>query len=106
MILGVVPSASVGANYNYARPREVFMKTTLGLLGLFALACLSLGDFRHTAWAQTIRDHQATARIVSLEKVSTADGSVSGEVINHSRNALRDVRLLIRYIWLWDNETK
>ena len=82
------------------------MKTRWGLLGLFALACLSLGDFRPAAWAQTIRDHQATARIVSLERVSITDGSVSGEVINHSRNALRNVQLLIRYIWLWDSETK
>ena len=72
----------------------------------FAIAYLSLGAFRLTAWAQTIRDREATARIVSVEKVSVTDGSVSGAVINQSKNTLRDVQLLIRYIWLWDNETK
>ena len=84
------------------------MKTRLALnvLGFFALACLSFGAFSPTAWAQAIRDREQTARIVSVEKVSVTDGSVSGEVINHSKNALRDVQLLIRYIWLWDNETK
>jgi hypothetical protein len=83
------------------------MKTALGrtLLGLFVLAGLSL-DYHPTLRAQTIRDREATARIVSVERVSVSDGSVSGEVINQSKNTLRDVQLLIRYIWLWDNETK
>ena len=83
------------------------MKTALGrtLLGLFVLAGLSL-DYHPTLRAQTIRDRKATARIVSVERVSVSDGSVSGEVINQSKNTLRDVQLLIRYIWLWDNETK
>ena len=84
------------------------MKTAsaCSLLCFFAIAYLTLGAFRPSAWAQAIRDREATARIVSVEKVSVTDGSVSGEVINHSKNALRDVQLLIRYIWLWDNETK
>ncbi|HLN82771.1 MAG TPA: hypothetical protein VK355_04075, partial [Candidatus Binatia bacterium] len=78
------------------------MKTRLALnvLGFFALASLSFGAFHPTAWAQTIRDREQTSRIVSVEKVSVTDGSVSGEVINHSKNTLRDVQLLIRYIWL------
>ena len=84
------------------------MKTALGraLVSLFALACLSLGGFCPTTSAQTIRDRAASERIVSVEKLSVTDASVSGEVMNHSRNAVRDVQLLIRYVWLWDNETK
>lgn len=84
------------------------MKTALprALVLLLALSCLSLGGFRPAAWAQTISDRAAIERIVSIDKVSVTDASVSGEVINRSRNALRDVQLLIRYIWLWDNETK
>jgi hypothetical protein len=75
-------------------------------VSLFAAACLSLGGFRPTAWAETIRDRAAIERIVSVDKLSVTDASVSGEVVNHSRNAVRDVQLLIRYIWLWTNETK
>jgi hypothetical protein len=84
------------------------MKTTLSraLVSLFALTFLSLSGFPPTAWAQMIRDRVAIERIVSVDKVSVTDASVSGEVVNHSRNAVRDVQLLIRYIWLWDNETK
>ena len=81
------------------------MKTALSV-SLFVAACLSLGGLRSTAWAQTIRDRAAIERIVSVDKVSVTDASVSGEVVNHSRNAVRDVQLLIRYIWLWTNETK
>ena len=84
------------------------MKTgpSLVLVSLFALACVSVGGFCPAASAQTIRDRAAVERIVSVDKVSVSDIAVSGEVINHSRNAVRDVQLLIRYIWLWDNETK
>jgi hypothetical protein len=83
------------------------MKTALDrtLLSLFVLAGLTLG-YHNSLWAQAIRDREASTRIVSIEKLSVTDGSVSGEVVNHSRNTLRDVQLLIRYIWLWENETK
>ena len=83
------------------------MKTALDrtLLSLFVLAGLTLG-YHNSLWAQAIRDRDASTRIVSVEKLSVTDGSVSGEVVNHSRNTLRDVQLLIRYIWLWENETK
>ena len=84
------------------------MKTGLArnLLGFFVLACLSLAAFHSIAWAQAVRDREQSSRIVSVENVSVTDGSVSGEVVNRSRNTVRDLQLLIRYIWLWDNETK
>lgn len=60
----------------------------------------------HAGLSQAIRTKEETARIVAVEKVSVADGVVSGEVINRSPNVIRDVQLLVRYTWLWDNETK
>jgi hypothetical protein len=39
-----------------------------------------------------------------LENVTAQDGVVSGEIRNNSANVVRDVQLLIRYVWLWKNE--
>jgi hypothetical protein len=55
--------------------------------------------------AQTLRSKEEVARIVTLEKLSVKeDGTVSGEVRNRSPHVLRDVEILARYTWLWDNE--
>jgi hypothetical protein len=32
------------------------------------------------------------------------DGTVTGTIVNRSQARLRDVRLMVRYLWLWDNE--
>lgn len=84
------------------------MKTVLArnLLCVFGLTCLSLALLYSTAWTQAIRDREQSSRVLSVENVSVTDGSVSGAAVNRSRNTVRDVQLLIRYIWLWDNETK
>ncbi len=59
-----------------------------------------------SAWPQGVRTREEIGRILSIEKLIVADGAVSGEVLNHSANTVRDVQLFIRYTWLWDNETK
>ena len=41
---------------------------------------------------------------VQVRDVRVEDGVVSGVVINNTGNELRDVKLLIRYDWLWKNE--
>jgi hypothetical protein len=44
-------------------------------------------------------------RVASLHNVmSTEEGEVSGELINHSKQTLREVRLQILYSWRWKNE--
>lgn len=43
-------------------------------------------------------------RDVVVRDVEVRDGTVSGTVVNNSDKVLRDVRLMIRYTWLWDNE--
>jgi hypothetical protein len=57
-----------------------------------------------TVAAQTLRSKEDVARIVSIEKLSVKDGKVSGEVQNKSPHTLRDVEILARYTWLWDDE--
>jgi hypothetical protein len=45
------------------------------------------------------------SNLVALEDVRVSDGVVSGVLVNKSdRFILRDIRLLIRHSWLWDNE--
>ena len=58
------------------------------------------------AWAQQIRSEEEIARIVGLHKVAVQDGVVTGEVRNNASHLVRDVQLLIRYTWLWDDEFK
>lgn len=44
---------------------------------------------------------RATAEI---DNVVIRNGILYGEVVNRSNAALKDVRLLVRHVWLWDNE--
>lgn len=41
-----------------------------------------------------------------VQSVTVKDGVVSGEVLNKSSRLLRDVQLLIRYVWLWKDEMR
>jgi hypothetical protein len=53
----------------------------------------------------TLRSPEAAGRVVSLRNVmSTEAGEVSGEVVNNSKQTLREVRLQILYSWRWRNE--
>ena len=42
--------------------------------------------------------------VVVLRNVTVKDGLVSGEVVNNSKGALRDVQLQILYSWRWKDE--
>jgi hypothetical protein len=92
---------TVGGKPTYPR-RALLTRSALALLfiGLIALA------WQSQALAQTIRSQEETARVVVLEKLSLADGSVSGEIHNLSPRRLRDVQLFIRRTWFWNNEFK
>jgi hypothetical protein len=41
---------------------------------------------------------------VVVRDVRVHDGLVSGTVVNRSGKTLRDVQLVIRHLWLWNNE--
>jgi hypothetical protein len=48
---------------------------------------------------------EEVGRVASLQNVaSTDEGEVSGELVNHSKQTLREVRLQILYSWRWKNE--
>jgi hypothetical protein len=43
---------------------------------------------------------------VAVQDVRIAGDTVSGVVVNRSPHPVRDVRLAVSHIWLWDNETR
>jgi hypothetical protein len=53
----------------------------------------------------TLLSQEDVGRVASLRNVvSTEKGEVSGEVVNNSKQTLRDVQLQILYSWRWKNE--
>jgi len=41
---------------------------------------------------------------VELRGVRSTDDTVAGTVVNRSPNPVRDVRLVVSHVWVWDNE--
>jgi hypothetical protein len=57
--------------------------------------------------AQHLRTREEISSLLVLEKlVVSPDGAIAGEVVNRSPNTMRDVQVLVRHVWLWDQETK
>lgn len=52
----------------------------------------------------TLMPADKAAQIVSLQGVTVKNGAVSGEIVNHSKNTVRDVQLQILYSWRWQDE--
>jgi len=44
------------------------------------------------------------SKMVAVRNTTVRDNIVSGELLNLSSHRVRDVELLIRYIWHWNNE--
>ena len=57
-----------------------------------------------TATSATLMLANQAAEIVSLRNVTVKDGEVAGEVVNNSKQTLRDVQLQILYSWRWKDE--
>ncbi|MGZ8464021.1 MAG: hypothetical protein ACXWXT_00610 [Candidatus Binatia bacterium] len=58
----------------------------------------------HSAMSQRVASREEIAIVLPIEKIAVANGTVSGEIHNRGPYSVREVELLIRYIWLWDNE--
>lgn len=46
------------------------------------------------------------SRAVIVQDVRVRGDEVSGKVVNNSGKPVRDVQLLVKYVWLWNNERK
>ncbi len=57
-----------------------------------------------TAIGDTAISPEQAQQSLSVRNVSVKDGVVSGELVNQSSRAARDVELQIRHVWHWKNE--
>jgi hypothetical protein len=57
-----------------------------------------------SAWAETIIPRQQAAQDVLVRDVRVENGAVSGVVVNNTGHEIQNVKLLVRYDWLWANE--
>jgi hypothetical protein len=86
--------------------RKVLPATTtcrIGTIGALALSLMAAVTPAGAARDAVVSSTTAATSVV-IEDLRVSDGSVSGTVVNRSSNALRDVRLLFRFAWLWANE--
>jgi hypothetical protein len=71
---------------------------------LSAFLAGGLGIQSERAIAATLISQEQVSQAVSIRNLVVKDGVVSGELVNNSSRTLRDVQLLIRFTWLWNNE--
>ena len=67
-------------------------------------AGLVVSAWPNLANPQSVLTKQEASRVLVLENVTAQDAVVAGEIPKNSVNVVRDVQLLIRYVWLWKNE--
>ena len=78
------------------RALTVFVSLLLGFI---------LSFWPKSSLSQTVLTQQQAGSVLGIEKVAAqADGTVSGEIRNNSKNTVRDVQLFVRYTFLWKNE--
>ncbi len=72
----------------------------IGTFWIFAIAALvPPGN------AATLSSAEEATRVVSLQNVKISEtGEVTGEVVNNSKQTVRDVRLQILHSWRWKDE--
>jgi hypothetical protein len=64
------------------------------------LFCIQLGH----ADTVSVLSASEVPHALALRNVEMRDNVMAGEIVNHSPHRVRDVELLIRQIWHWNNE--
>jgi len=73
-------------------------------LGAIAIMAAMTWLQAETAIPATLVPAEKAAEVVVLRNVAIKDGKISGELVNQTKHAVRDVQLLIRHLWQWKNE--
>jgi hypothetical protein len=68
------------------------------------IAALTLTTLPTTAQPATLIGPDQAAQVVTVRNVTEKNGEVRGELVNNSRQTLRDIELQILYSWRWKNE--
>jgi hypothetical protein len=68
------------------------------------VASLTLVTLPTTVKPATLLGPDQVAQIVTVRNVTEKDGTVKGELVNNSRQTIRDIELQILYSWRWKDE--
>jgi hypothetical protein len=68
------------------------------------IAALILTTLPTTAKPATLLAQDQAAQIVTVRNVTERNGEVRGELVNNSKQTLRDIELQILHSWRWKNE--
>lgn len=68
------------------------------------IAVMAFNGFVQSAAAATIIPAERLAESAVVRDISAENGVVSGIVVNNSGRLLENVKILIRYGWLWEDE--
>ena len=84
----------------WSKQTHIFLLIFVSLLPGLVLALWPKPSF-----PQTVLSQEQAGRTLAIEKVAAqADGTVSGEIRNNSKNTIRDVQIFVRYTFLWKDE--
>ena len=86
----------------YFKQRLAHSQMVLMAILIFSALSVVPGAQPNPALSATLLSGDQAAQVVTIRNLTI--GVVSGELINKSARPLRDVQLLIRYVWLWNNE--
>jgi hypothetical protein len=70
---------------------------------LALLPCL-LSASRVGAQPESVTTKADLKGVIGFSNVTSQNGVVTGTVVNRGRYELRDVELLIRHVWVWDDD--
>jgi hypothetical protein len=80
------------------------MKTSVMLLAAAALV-LPLAGFVPLAASQDLITNRQLAQNLAVQNVvAQPNGSISGTIVNRAGLTVRDVKLMINYAWVWNND--
>jgi len=86
-----------------SREGAIMNKHCSGLI-VAIVASLTLLTLPTTVKPATLLAPDQAAQIVTARNVMEKDGTVKGELVNNSRQTVRDIELQILYSWRWKDE--
>ena len=87
-------------------PRRARIHRAWTVVPVLSAFLAGVGSQPNAAISATLVSQEQAAQVVSIRNPSVKDGVVSGELLNNSSRMIRDVQLLVRSTWLWNNEMR